>query len=92
MSLKVTNNRKVLNQLLLPPSSSSYIDSNQLRLENEVGCSDATKLADTTNEDAFVHNLKIRFLNKQIYVSHNRLYVEKDTLKKTLYIYGTDEH
>ena len=37
-------------------------------LQREVGYSDATNL-DPTDEDTFLQNLKVRFLNKQIYVS-----------------------
>lgn len=48
-----------------PPSS---VRTNVLLLENEVGCSDLTKL-DEIDEESFVQNLKVRFLNKQIYVS-----------------------
>lgn len=37
-------------------------------LQAEVGFADATKL-DPTDEQIFLANLKVRFLNKQIYVS-----------------------
>ena len=43
---------------------------NVLLLANEVGFSDATKL-DSSDEEIFVRNLKLRFINKQIYVSVN---------------------
>mgnify|MGYP007002811295 CR=1 FL=1 len=46
----------------LPATSASPL------LQSEVGYADTTTF-DSADEDLFLENLKIRFLNKQIYVS-----------------------
>ena len=51
-------------------SSRCSSSNNSLLFGNEIGYPDATKLDDFISNDSFLQNLKVRFLNKKIYVSH----------------------
>ena len=50
-------------------TSSRCSSSNSLLFGNEIGYPDATRLDDFLRNDSFLQNLKVRFLNKKIYVS-----------------------
>lgn len=64
---------------------------NVLLLENEVGYSNLTML-DSLDEDTFVQNLKVRFMNKQIYVRKRGWYWFKRDHKKNWPDHFVDLH